>query len=608
MTPSPDAPLSFLASVHPYDSLPEAELAALASRITRRTVTAGETIYEAGAVLEGLYIIEAGQVDVFDPTGHQISALGPRNSFGERGLMRDGRAATTARAATEGQLLVLAPETFRALTETHTAVRRFFERGAAAAPTRRSDLSTQKVEALMARGPISVAPGATLREAATLMRDRNVSCLCVVEGERLTGILTTGDVTERAVAEGLSGDTPVAQIMTPSPFALSPAALGSDVLHAMLERRIGHLPITEGGRLVGIVTQTDLTRFQAVSSARLIGEIARAPDAAAIAQITANIPSLLAQLVAAGNRHEVVTRLVTDIADAATRRLLRLAEDRLGAPPVPYLWLACGSQGRQEQTGVSDQDNCLFLSDDARPEHDAYFAQLATFVSDGLNTAGYVYCPGEMMATTPRWRQPVRVWRDYFRGWIVRPDPMAQMLASVMYDLRPIGGDKSLYGGLQKETLEASAANSIFIGHMASNALKHTPPLGLLGGFATIRSGEHKSELDLKMNGVVPIADLGRIYALRGKLTEINTRARIVAATQAGVVSSSGGSDLLAAYDLIADLRLTHQADEVRNGKKPDNFMAPSSLSALERSHLRDAFVVVRTMQSALSHSHAVMS
>jgi CBS domain-containing protein len=605
---SPDALLSFLGSVHPYDSLPDADLADLAARSSRRDVTAGQTVYEAGKVLDGLYIILSGAIEVFDPSGQQISALGPRNSFGERGLMRDGRAATTARAASDAELLVIPAATFRTLISDQAAIRRFFERGAAAAPTRRSDLATQKVDALMARAPVSVTAEATLREAAVLMRDRNVSCLCVVEGERLVGILTTGDVAERAVAEGLAGDTPVSGIMTPDPFSLSPSALGSDVLHAMLERGIGHLPITEAARLVGIVTRTDLTRFQAVSSGQLIGEIARAADSSAIARISTNIPGLLAQLVAAGNRHEVVTRLVTDIADAATRRLLRLAEEPLGPPPVPYLWLACGSQGRQEQTGASDQDNCLFLSDDVRPEHDTYFAALAKFVSDGMNEAGYVYCPGDMMATADRWRQPVRVWRDYFRGWIARPDPMAQMLASVMYDLRPIGGDQSLYDGLQKETLDRSAANSIFIGHMASNALKHTPPLGLLGGFATIRSGEHKSQLDLKMNGVIPIVDLGRIYALRGRLTEVNTRARLEAAALAGVISPSGGSDLLAAYDLIADLRLTHQAREVRDGQTPDNFMAPSSLSSFERSHLRDAFVVVRTMQSALGQSHAVLN
>ena len=48
----------------------------------------------------------------------------------------------------------------------------------------------------------------------------------------------------------------------------------------------------------------------------------------------------------------------------------------------------------------------------------AYFAELAKFVSDGLDTCGYFYCPGDMMATNPRWCQPLRVWRDYFKGWI----------------------------------------------------------------------------------------------------------------------------------------------------------------------------------------------
>ena len=144
----------------------------------------------------------------------------------------------------------------------------------------------------------------------------------------------------------------------------------------MMEHGIGHIPVVEAGRLAGIVTQTDLTRFQAVSSGEMVSSIARAGSAEEMAKVTAEIPRLLVQLVAGGNRHEVVTRLITDIADTATRRLLALAEEQLGAPPVPYLWLACGSQGRREQTGVSDQDNCLILSDDLAPEDDAYFEQL----------------------------------------------------------------------------------------------------------------------------------------------------------------------------------------------------------------------------------------
>jgi CBS domain-containing protein len=168
-----------------------------------------------------------------------------------------------------------------------------------------------------------------------------------------------------------------------------------------------------------------------------------------------------------------------------------------------------------------------------------------------------------------------------------------------MFDLRGIGGEDSLFSDLQAQTLSAASANSIFVTHMIANSLKHTPPLGMFRGFATIRSGEHKNALDLKHNGVVPVVDLGRVYALRGKLTVVNTRARLEAAREQHVISTSGAADLIDAYDLIAESRLQHQARQVRAGQPPDNFMSPSSLSDFERSHLRDAFVVVRTMQSA---------
>ena len=105
------------------------------------------------------------------------------------------------------------------------------------------------------------------------------------------------------------------------------------------------------------------------------------------------------------------------------------------------------------------------------------------------------------------------------------------------------------------------------------------------------------------MNGVVPVVDLGRVYALIGRLTAVNTRARLEAADEAGVISAVGARDLIEAYDLIAETRLENQARRVKQGAQPDNFMAPSDLSEFERSHLRDAFVVVRTMQSALGQA-----
>ncbi|SFT91079.1 CBS domain-containing protein [Pseudovibrio denitrificans] len=601
--------LHFLKSVHPYDALPEADQKDLAGQIGVWEKASGEGIYQLGDDLPGLFLIYEGAAEIRDKNNAMISRLGIRNSFGERGLLLDGRAVTSAYSAEPTILLVFSPEIIAGLIAKYQPVARFFDR-TQKPRSRENDLTAIPIESFMASNPLTCRPEDTVKQAAQQMRDARVSSLCVTDDEgRLIGIITVRDLSFKVLASELPVETLVEAVMTANPITLGPAAIGSDLLHLMMERRIGHVPIVEGGHLVGMVTQTDLTRFQAISSAELVSQIATAKDAEEIAQATARIPNLLVQLVAGGSRHEIVTRLITDIADAATRRLLSLAEKRFGPPPVPYLWLACGSQGRREQTGVSDQDNCLILHDSVtETDREGYFAELAQYVCDGLNTSGYVYCPGDMMATNPRWTQPLSVWKSYFEGWINKPDPEAQMLSSVMFDLRPIGGDTSLFENLQAETLEASSRNSIFVAHMVSNSLKHTPPLSLLRGLATIRSGEHKNTLDMKHNGVVPVVDLARIYALQGQIGAVNTRARLEEARETGQLSKSGAGDLLDAYDLIAETRIQHQADLVKQGSEPDNFLQPSTLSDFERAHVRDAFVVVKTMQSAVGHGRGMLS
>ena len=610
MPRSADDQRRFLGTIHPYDSFPTEDLTRIAAQFRAVPIRPEDVIYRFGEPCGGLYVIMEGEVEITSDTGEVVSHLSARNSFGERGLMRGGLAGTNARALSDGTLLMLPADDFRAMIAANEGARRFFTRSRAreaADAARPVSLTETRVDQLMASEPITCTVETSIVDAARLMRAHRISALGITEGDRLAGIVTVHDINNRVVAEGLDPSRPVRQIMTANPETLPPSAIGSDVLHMMMERRFGHVPVVDNGKLVGIVTQTNLTRFQATNSASLVRDVARTRTPDEMAAVTAHIPRLLVQLVGAGNRHETVTRLITDIADAATRRLLMLAEEHLGAPPVPYLWLACGSQGRQEQTGVSDQDNCLLLDDAVTQADMPYFAALAKFVSDGLDAAGYFYCPGDMMATNPRWCQPVHVWRGYFRRWIEAPNPEAQMLASVMFDLRPIGGTRALFEDLQRDTLEAAARNSIFVAHMVSNSLKHIPPLGLLRGFATLRSGEHKNRIDMKLNGVVPVVDLGRIYALRGQLEAANTRARLEAAHGAGLISQSGGRDLLDAYDLIAQTRLEHQATLIRAGGKPDNFMSPNVLSEFERSHLRDAFVVVRTMQSAATQGRGVI-
>lgn len=596
--------ISFLESVHPYDVLPRAELDELAKSFARKTYKEGAPIYAHGDLLEGLYLIKEGSVEITDVNGAQVSLLQKSNHFGERGLLRDGLAATTAVAASDCTVLLLAPAAFRAEVAANPAFARYFNRGQAR-PQAATGLMTQHVSDIMAHAPISCTADTPILTCAKLMRDKRVSSVAVVDGTRLIGLVTVRDMTNKVLAGELDTSAPVSTVMAQKPITLPPNALGTDVIHTMLEAKIGHLPIVEADKFVGMVTQTDITRFFGSSQTQMVFDLTSAKTIAEMAEVTKRLPQFLMQLVGAHLAHDVVTRKITDVADIVTRRLIKMFEDENGAAPVPFLWAACGSQGRREQTGVSDQDNCLIIDNAATEADMAYFTRMAKYVCDGLDTCGYVYCPGEMMAMTERWCQPLKVWEGYFDEWINKPDGEAQMLASVMFDLRPIAGEESLFTPLQHSALSAAQKNSIFVAYMISNSLKHTPPLGLLRGFATIKSGEHRNALDMKHNGVVPIVDLGRVYALQGKLTEANTRARIEAAIEAGVVSESGGADLLAAYDTIATARLEHQAAQVRDGAAPDNFLTPSAIPAFERSHLRDAFVIVRTMQSSLGSSAA---
>jgi CBS domain-containing protein len=256
---------------------------------------------------------------------------------------------------------------------------------------------------------------------------------------------------------------------------------------------------------------------------------------------------------------------------------------------------------------VSDQDNCLFLHDSyVEAAHGKYFENLANYVCDGLDRCGYVYCPGDMMANNPKWRQPLKVWKDYYRSWIDSPGPMAQMLASVMFDLRPICGDFSLAESVMSDNLERARQNSIFIAHMVSNALTHKPPLGLFGNLTTTKAPDGRSAIDMKHAGVVPIVDIARVYALTAGISEVNTNLRLEAGRTAAVLSENGARDLLAAFEFIALTRLRHQAKQIRAGKKPDNFLVPNELSPLERTQLKDTFQVVKTIQSALSNARQI--
>ncbi|PWQ98845.1 DUF294 nucleotidyltransferase-like domain-containing protein [Leucothrix pacifica] len=336
-----------------------------------------------------------------------------------------------------------------------------------------------------------------------------------------------------------------------------------------------------------------------IDPSRILADIDNANDLATLQQISQQVPELQIQITQQGRKANELGRIISSITTEITIRLIQLAEQQLGPPPVPYAWIVAGSQAREEQTSHTDQDTGLVISNAMRPEHDAWFESLARFVSDGLNSCGYIYCPGDVMASNPKWRQTQNGWREHFHQWIDQPRKRGLMYSSIFFDLRAIYGDISLWDELHSEVLQHTRGNSLFLAQLSSIALHHRAPLGLFNRFQ-LCSEPHADTVDIKHGGIIPIVDMARIFALETGVLAVNTRERLQQTAGSEALSHSGSQSLLAAFDFLHNLRANHQLRQLLANEKADNYINPKALCGAERKQLRASFKVIRSMQRTI--------
>lgn len=608
--------LRYLATHHPFDQLPGVVLAALSDQIECREFVAGEIVLEYGAPNDSFYLIRKGAVEVLNGDGVLIAKLAEGDMFGHRSLLADGVADDTFRTIEDTVLYRLGQKQFHQLYQNHAQFQFFLAPPIPGSLTRAAqdlahrdrasvNLTTIPLSEIIAHAPVTLPSTATVLEAARLMTQERVSSLMIVDDGRLTGIITDRDLRSRVLAKGLSVHQPLSTIMTTNPAVIDSRGLAYDALLTMAKSGFHHLPVLSGERIAGMITDTDLIQRFSASPLYFIGDLYQAKDVEGLVALSRKIPQILVTLVDANASALSIGQVVSSIGEAINIRLLELGERQLGPPPVPYTWLTGGSLARREQTAQSDQDNCLLLSDAyEEAEHSVYFQRLSRYVCDGLNACGYIYCPGEVMATTPKWRQPMRVWKSYFNAWVDAPEPMALMHICIFFDLQRVYGNEALFTELQSHLIDKAHQNKLFHAYMASNALQFQPPLGFFRNFVLVKDGKHDHTLDLKLRGVVPIIDIARVYALAYGIGAVNTVERLESAQEAGVLSATSASDLTEALEFISTIRLRHQARQIRQGIKPDNFVPPQQLSHLERKHLKDAFLAVRTVQAAMAQRY----
>lgn len=109
---------------------------------------------------------------------------------------------------------------------------------------------------------LTVRPTATVASAVDLLNSNKIGSVLVMDGDRLVGIFTERDVLRRVVGGRMDPEkTTISQVMTRELVVMKPSSTVEDAMSVISERRVRHLPVVEGGKVLGVISQGDLNHW-----------------------------------------------------------------------------------------------------------------------------------------------------------------------------------------------------------------------------------------------------------------------------------------------------------------------------------------------------------
>ena len=471
-----------------------------------------------------------------------------------------------------------------------------------------AEQSLQAPLADFARGrPLAVPPLTPLASALQQMHDRSVGSVLVTGPEGgVLGILTRHDVLGRVTLAGRPLDTPISEVMSHPVHTLTVRDRAHDAALLMSREGVRHVPITDEGQVVGIVSERDLFALQRLSLRQIGGAVAAAESVDTLRQVAADIRRFASQLLAQGVGARQLTELISHLNDRLTARLVALLAPAHGLDPQGACWLAFGSEGREEQTIATDQDNGLVFQADSDAEATALRPRWLAFgqaVNEALAACGFPLCRGGVMAGQPACCLTGGEWQQRFTRWIDHGAPQDLLNASIYFDLRPLAGNLALAEPLRRTIAQQAQATPRFLQQMAVNALTHRPPLNWHGGLGD-------EPIDLKLQGTAIFVEAGRLLALAVGATATSTRRRLEAASAALHVPEAEVAAWVAGFEVLQMMRLGVQVgregQEGRSAERDNpNLCEVGTLNAIDRRVLRETLRVARRLQQRIELDYA---
>ncbi len=448
-----------------------------------------------------------------------------------------------------------------------------------------------RVVDIMRLPPVCLPGSASIREALALMMEKGISSVFVdpAEPDGDYGILTERDLL-RAFDNNVAGvrDAPI------SDYAKGPlVTVESDefvyrAIAGMSSKGFRHLGVRDrDGALVGALSARDLLRQRGSDALSLGDSLERAETAAELGRIWSGLTTVARGLVFEEADPRDIAAIVSRELRALTKRACELAEaamarDGEGRPPRAYAMIVLGSGGRGESLLAMDQDNAIIFDEGApgSPE-DLWFERFGVMVSDMLNEAGVIYCPGGIMAANAEWRMDLAGWRRRIESWVGKSRPEDILNSDIFFDAVAVHGERTLAETLYAEAQAAARGSRVFLHAMTQNAGDFRTPLNWLG-----RPRLVSGRIDLKLHGIMPIFSAARVVALTHGVTARSTPERLEALRALDVVEDSLAGKLIEAHKFLLGAILGQQLRDLHAGVALSNRVAPGAMDAHDRQQL----------------------
>ncbi len=615
--------MTFLREHAPFSSMDDSHLALFAEHATLQFHADGDVVLapEDGPV-QRFYVVKQGRIrgeresgkDGKTETTFEISQ---GECFPLAALIGERPTRTLHRAAGDTFSLSIGHKDFVTLLSASDPFRDFCLRGVsslldqvnqriqsgAMASIGSSNSLDTPLERYALRNPIVCTPDLPVRKAVARMHENSVGSIIITDDQRHpTGIFTLRDLRTMVAEEKASLDTPVSQVMTPDPCCLNARQDAFQAAMLMAEYHFAHICVVdEEGELIGVVSERDLFSLQRVDLVHLARTIGTAPHLRTLVSLRTQVSRLVDSMLAHGADSGQVVKIITTLNDVTVRRVLEL-NIKKNDPGIPFTWLTFGSEGRQEQTLLTDQDNGILFRTPDGMTPDQVRERLLPFaetVNKELAECGFTLCKGNIMASNPKLCLSDHEWDDWFIRFIDASTPQNLVYSSIFLDMRAVFGPMEPLHALLERVLGRIRKNALFQKMLAGNALQRKPPLTMFRNFRYAPDGE-KHTLDLKRQGLAPFVETVRVFALANGVEAANTLERMDELARKGIFDAKDANAWKEAYSLIQAIRMRAHQEMLERDEPLSNYINPDDLNPLDRRILRESFRQAQRIQQKL--------